>query len=50
MQRVKTLSDKSYQNCSYVSILDLNLGDAHLIPIDDRMSRESGRDWVCLIF
>ncbi|XP_063967719.1 chromodomain-helicase-DNA-binding protein 1-like [Lytechinus pictus] len=28
---------------------DLNLGDAHLIPIDDVESRDAGNDWVALI-
>ncbi|XP_030837594.1 chromodomain-helicase-DNA-binding protein 1-like isoform X1 [Strongylocentrotus purpuratus] len=28
---------------------DLNLGDAHLVPIDDVVSREAGKDWVALI-
>ncbi len=25
---------------------DLTLGDAHVVPIDDRISREEGRDFV----
>lgn len=28
---------------------DLNLGDSHLIPIDDIESRDAGKDWVAVI-
>ena len=27
---------------------DLSLGDAHIVPIDDLMSRQSGKDLVCI--
>ena len=32
----------------YHCLLDLSVGDVHVIPIDDIMSRDKGRDMVCV--
>ena len=35
--------------CLFFAYIDLTLGDVHLIPIDDLMSREEGKDLVGVV-
>ena len=39
-----TAPEKQYELA--FKMKDLHLGDAHMVPVDDRESREQGRDYV----